>query len=158
MRKTLDGAIAAGVPRMLLIGTVYPYGLAQTNPVREDHRRNPHTFKGRMRKEQEDLLLAADAAGKIHSAVLRLPDFYGPGVDKSFLHAIFVAAANGRRAQVIGPVDTPHEYIFVPDVGPVASSTPRELTAVGGTSREPQPLLLARSSIAPSRSLVTSRE
>ena len=121
MRKTLDGAIAAGVPRMLLIGTVYPYGLPQTNPVREDHVRNPHTFKGRMRKEQEDLLLAADAAGQIRGAVLRLPDFYGPGVDKSFLHMIFVAAAKGTRAQVIGPLDTPHEYVYVPDVGPVVT-------------------------------------
>ena len=121
MSKTLDGAIAAGVQRILLIGTVYPYGLAQTHPVREDHPRNPHTFKGRMRKEQEDLLLEADAAGKIHGAVLRLPDFYGPGVDKSFLHSIFVAAATSGRAQVIAPLDTPHEYVFVPDVGPVVA-------------------------------------
>ncbi len=121
MRKTLDGAIAAGVQRILLIGTVYPYGLPQTNPVREDHPRNPHTFKGRMRKEQEDLLLEADASGKIRTAELRLPDFYGPGVDKSFLHSIFVAAANGGRAQVIGPLDTPHEYVYVPDVGPVVA-------------------------------------
>ena len=119
MRKTLYGAFAAGVPRILLIGTVYPYGRAQTNPVREDHARDPHTFKGRMRKEQEDLLLEADAQGRIRGAVLRLPDFYGPGVDKSFLHMIFVAAAKGTRAQVIGPLDTPHEYVFVPDVGPV---------------------------------------
>ena len=37
------------------------------------------------------------------------------------LHTIFVAAANGTRAQVIGPVETPHEYIFVPDVGPVVA-------------------------------------
>ena len=59
-----------------------------------------------MRKEQEDLLLEADAAGKIRGAVLRLPDFYGPGVDKSFLHSIFVAAAKGGRAQVIAPLDT----------------------------------------------------
>ncbi len=121
MRKTLHGAIAAGVQRILLIGTVYPYGLPQTNPVREDHPRNPHTFKGRMRKEQEDLLLEADAGGKIHGAVLRLPDFYGPGVDKSFLHSIFVAAATGGRAQVIAPLDTPHEYVYVPDVGPVVA-------------------------------------
>lgn len=120
MRKTLDGAIAAGVQRILLIGTVYPYGLPQTNPVREDHPRNPHAFKGRMRKEQEDLLLEADASGRIHGAVLRLPDFYGPGVDKSFLDSIFVAAAIGGRAQVIAPLDTPHEYVYVPDVGPVA--------------------------------------
>ena len=97
MRKTLNGATAAGVQRILLIGTVYPYGLPQTNPVREDHPRNPHAFKGRMRKEQEDLLLEADAAGRIRVAVLRLPDFYGPGVDKSFLRSIFVAAASGGR-------------------------------------------------------------
>ena len=119
MSKTLYGAFAAGVPHLLLIGTVYPYGLAQTNPVREDHPRNPQTFKGRMRKEQEDLLLEADAQGRIRGAVLRLPDFYGPNVDRSFLHAIFIAAVKDTRAQVIGPVDVPHEYVFVPDVGPV---------------------------------------
>ena len=121
MRKTLYGAFSAGVPRMLLVGTVYPYGLPQTNPVREDHPRNPHTFKGRMRKEQEDLLLQADAEGRIRGAIVRLPDFYGPGVDKSFLHSIFVAAATRSWAQVIGPLDTPHEYVFVPDVGPVVA-------------------------------------
>ena len=59
MQQTLDGAIAAGVKRLVLIGTVYPYGRPQTRPVREDHPRDPHTFKGRMRKAQEDVLLAA---------------------------------------------------------------------------------------------------
>jgi nucleoside-diphosphate-sugar epimerase len=42
-------------------------------------------------------------------------------VDKSFLHSIFVAAASGGRAQVIAPLDKPHEYAFVPDVGPVVA-------------------------------------
>lgn len=130
-RKVLDGAIAAGVPRMLLIATVYPYGYPQTNPVREDHPRNPHTFKGRMRKEQEDILLEADAAGKIHGTVLRLPDFYGPGVDKSFLHSIFEAAAKGGRAQAVGPIDKAHQFIYVPDVGPVVAKLVDEPRAYG---------------------------
>jgi nucleoside-diphosphate-sugar epimerase len=52
MQKTLDGAIAAGVKQIVLIGTVYPYGRAQSERVREDHARSPHTFKGRMRKAQ----------------------------------------------------------------------------------------------------------
>ena len=78
MAKTLAGAMAEGVERVLLIGTVYPYGRPRTERVREDHPREPHTFKGRMRKAQEDLLLEA-AAGRIEGAVLRLPDFYGPG-------------------------------------------------------------------------------
>ena len=80
----------------------------------------PHTFKGRMRLAQEELLLAADRAGRIKATVLRLPDFYGPGVDKSFLHSAFVAAVQGGTANLIGPIDRPHEFVFVPDVGPVA--------------------------------------
>ena len=119
MRQALDGAIAEGVQRIVLVGTVYPYGMPRTARVAEDHPREPHTFKGRMRKEQEDLLLEADAAGKIRGTVLRLPDFYGPDIEKSFLHAAFVAALQGGTANLIGPIDTPHEFVFVPDVGPV---------------------------------------
>lgn len=79
------------------------------------------TFKGHMRKAQEDLLLSAHAEGRIAASVLRLPDFYGPGVDKSFLHSAFLAAVNGGVANLIGPIDQPHEFVFVPDVGPVVA-------------------------------------
>ncbi|MCK9686425.1 NAD-dependent epimerase/dehydratase family protein [Scleromatobacter humisilvae] len=121
MRKTLEGAIAAGVRNVILIGTVYPYGRARTTPVREDHPREPHTFKGRMRKEQEDILLQAHAAGRINATVLRLPDFYGPGVEASLLHRPAVAAVQGGSADMVGPIDRPHEFVFVPDVGPVVA-------------------------------------
>jgi nucleoside-diphosphate-sugar epimerase len=83
----------------------------------EDHPRQPHTFKGRMRKEQEDLVLAAHQSGKIQTAILTLPDFYGPGVDKSFLWSAFQAAKTGKRAQLIGPIDAPHEFVYIPDAG-----------------------------------------
>jgi nucleoside-diphosphate-sugar epimerase len=79
MQAAIDGAIAAGVERMLLISPVYSYGRPRTTPVTEDHPREPHTFKGQMRKRQEDLLMAADAGGKLRGSILRLPDFYGPG-------------------------------------------------------------------------------
>ena len=119
MRKTLAGAIAAGVKSILLIGTVYPYGRAQSRPVREDHPRQPHTFKGRMRRAQEDLLMQAHADGRIRATVLRLPDFYGPGVEASLLHGAAKAAVQGGTADMVGPLDLPHEFVFVPDVGPV---------------------------------------
>ena len=127
MRKTLTGAISAGVKNILLIGTIYPYGLPQTLPVREDHPRAPHTFKGRMRKAQEDLLMQAHAEGLIRATVLRLPDFYGPGVEASLLHGAIRAAVYGGTADMVGPLDRPHEFVFVPDVGPVVArlvSTP----------------------------------
>jgi len=121
MRKTLDAAVAAGVRNIVLIGTVYPYGRARTTPVREDHPREPHTFKGQMRLAQEDTLMQAHADGRINATVLRLPDFYGPGVEASLLHGAALAAANGGTADLIGPIDQPHEFVFVPDVGPVVA-------------------------------------
>ncbi len=121
MQKTLDGAVAAGVRNILLIGTVYPYGRAQSPTVREDHPRAPHTFKGQMRKAQEDLLMQAHADGRIRATVLRLPDFYGPGVEASLLHGAATAAVRGGTADMIGPLERPHEFVFVPDVGPVVA-------------------------------------
>jgi len=131
MRKTMDGAIAEGVQRLVLIGTVYPFGRARSERVSEDHPREPHTFKGRMRKEQEDVVLAADAAGSIRGTILRLPDFYGPDIERSFLASAFQAASQGGRAQLVGPIDTPHEFMYVPDVGPVAVALANEPRAYG---------------------------
>jgi nucleoside-diphosphate-sugar epimerase len=131
MRKTLDGAIAEGVKRVVLIGTVYPYGAPVTVEVTEEHPRNPTTFKGKMRKEQEDILFSEHAAGRIQATELRLPDFYGPGVESSFLHEAFKAAANGGTANMVGPIDTPHEFCFVPDVGPVVLALTEKPAAYG---------------------------
>jgi len=131
MRKTLDGAITEGVQRIVLIGTVYPFGRARSERVSEDHPREPHTFKGRMRKEQEDVVLAADAAGSIRGTILRLPHFYGPDIERSFLASAFHAASVGGRAQLVGPIDTLHEFMYVPDVGPVALALANEPRAYG---------------------------
>jgi nucleoside-diphosphate-sugar epimerase len=131
MRATLDGAIAAGVRRIVLLAPVYSYGHSQSATVDESHPRNPQTFKGKMRKEQEDLVLAAHTAGRIEGTVLRLPDFYGGDVKKSLVGDIFVAAVNNRRANVIGPIDKPHQYVFIDDIGPVALALAREDRAYG---------------------------
>ncbi len=131
MRKTLAGAIAAGVRNIVLIGTVYPYGRPQTHPVREDHPRAPHTFKGRMRKAQEDVVMQAHAEGRIRATVLRLPDFYGPGVQASLLHGAARAAVHGGTADMVGPIDRPHDFVYVPDVGPVVVQLARHPAAFG---------------------------
>lgn len=130
MRATLEGAIAAGVKRLLLIGTVYPYGLPQTRTVDESHPREPRTFNGKMRKEQEDILLAAHGHG-IETVVLRLPDLYGPGMEKSFLTAQFANAPQGKRSTMVGPVDVRHEWAFIPDCARLAVRVLDEPRAYG---------------------------
>src|SRR3974390_1412411 len=115
-RIALEAAATTGVRRFVHLSTVYPYGVPQQEFVNESHPRNPASFKGRMRKEQEDLVLAGDAAGGMRTTILRPPDFYGPHSEFSYVHAIFDAAVKGGTANVIGPIDTPHEFIFVPDL------------------------------------------
>lgn len=131
MQKTLEGARAAGVSKLLLIGTVYPFGRPQRARVDESHPREPHTFKGWMRKEQEDLVLGAHGRDGLQTAILRLPDFYGPNLERSLLYRAFQAALQGQRADLVGPIDTPHEFVFVPDVGPVVASLIDEPRAYG---------------------------
>ncbi|MBV8216461.1 MAG: NAD-dependent epimerase/dehydratase family protein [Verrucomicrobia bacterium] len=133
LEQVLSAAIQQGVERCVLVGTVYPFGLAQTSLVREDHPRNPHTFKGQMRKQQEDILLAADAAGRIRGTILRFPDFYGPKVERSYLSSLFQAAAQQKTAQLIGPLNTPHEYVYIPDAARILFRLIQEDGAYGHT-------------------------
>ena len=77
--------------------------------------------------------MAADAAGRIRGAVLRLPDFYGPGVERSLLAGVFTAVESVKAAQLVGPIDTPHEAVFVPDVGPIVRDLVAQPQAFGRT-------------------------
>jgi nucleoside-diphosphate-sugar epimerase len=115
-RIVLDAAKRASVRRLVHLSTVYPYGVPRTAVVDESHPREPVTFKGRMRKEQEDLVLAAHDSGGMRTVLVRPPDFYGPTSEQSYVYSMFKAAREGTRADVIGPIDAPHEFIFVPDL------------------------------------------
>ena len=131
--QVLTAAIQQGVERCVLVGTVYPFGLAQKSLVAENHPRNPNTFKGQMRKQQEDILLAADAAGRIRGTILRLPDFYGPNVDRSYLSSLFQAAAHQKTAQLVGPLNAPHEYVYIPDAARILFRLVQDEKAYGRT-------------------------
>ncbi len=119
MRVAVDAATDAGVQRFVLVTGVYAYGVPQTQRVTETHPRLPVAVKGQLRKQQEDILLAATAPGPMRSQFVRLPDFYGPYADNSLANPVFRAALAGKTANWLGPVSTLHEFMFVPDAGPV---------------------------------------
>ena len=119
MRTTLEAAAAMQVARLALVSSVYAYGVPRTSRVAESHPREPQTRKGQYRKDQEDLVLEAHKQGRIAGLILRLPDFYGPGADNSLANPIFRAALAGKTANWVGPVNAPHEFVFVPDTGAV---------------------------------------
>ncbi|HYO84137.1 MAG TPA: NAD-dependent epimerase/dehydratase family protein [Bryobacteraceae bacterium] len=115
-RIALRAGASAGVKQYVHLSTVYPYGVPEEEFVSESHPRKPKAFKGQMRKEQEDLVLAASNPNGMRTTILRPPDFYGPDTELSYVRAVFDAALKGGTANVIGPIDTPHEFIFIPDL------------------------------------------
>jgi len=119
MRTTLQAALAMQVRRIVVVSNVYSYGVPRTSTVAETHPRLPEARKGQYRKEQEDLILDAQKKGQIDGLIVRLPDFYGPGAENSLANPIFRAALAGKTANWVGPVNTPHEFVYVPDTGPV---------------------------------------
>ena len=62
--------------------------------------------------------MAAGDRGLFKSMVVRLPDFYGP-YTHSLATFIFDAALAGKTANWLGPIGSLHEFVFVPDAGPV---------------------------------------
>jgi nucleoside-diphosphate-sugar epimerase len=119
MLRAVEAMKRAGVGRMALSSSVYGYGAPQTKRVSETHPREPQTRKGRYRKEQEDIALAANGIDGLRTLVLRLPDFYGPHATLSLADQVFQGALAGKTANWIGRADKAHEFVFVPDAGPV---------------------------------------
>jgi nucleoside-diphosphate-sugar epimerase len=117
IRTAIEAAAAMQVARLVLVSNVYSYGVPRTSRVAETHPREPHTRKGKFRQEQEDLVLEAHRKGRLRGLVVRLPDFYGPHADLSMANPIFRAALDGKTANWLGPVNAPHEFLFVPDAG-----------------------------------------
>ena len=106
--------------RMVFVDNLYMYG-PQHDPLREDMPLTDHGQKPAVRTEVTRIWMAASAAGRVQVAALRAPDFYGPGVTQSHLGELaFGALANGKRATLIAPPDTPHDFAYVPDIARAA--------------------------------------
>lgn len=119
-RSIVDAARTTGA-RCVAIGGFWSYQSLSEEPLPESAPRNPTTRLGRIRREQEDILLDAGAA------IAALPDFYGPGVTNSSAAAAMIPFLQGKRAKWIGAVDHPRDFIYIPDLGePICRLAMRE--------------------------------
>ena len=109
----LQAAKTVKLRKLMLISSTWAYGLPQTQRVTEAHPLAAHTSKGKVRLEQERLVLAQH--GELQTAVLRSSDFYGPYVEASYLWSAFRAAKNGTHAQLMSPADKARDFVYVPD-------------------------------------------
>jgi hypothetical protein len=121
MRQTLEGAIAEGVQRLVLVGTVYPYGLPRTT-------RSPRTIRASRTPSRAGCARPGGPAspgrrgGEDPRRRAPAPDFYGPAsrracfttrssprsragrrTSSAHRHATRVRLRSGRRAGAARP-------------------------------------------------------
>src|SRR5262249_50597374 len=77
----------------------------------------PTTRKGRVRAQMAEDLMAAHQAGIVRATSGRASDFYGPeaGAQGIFGDRIIPPLLAGKSVSVLGKLDVPHTYTFVPD-------------------------------------------
>ena len=116
VRNALAAAQKAGVKRFIHIAPVYSYGPAAIRPVPESQPHEPNTRKGRWRLEQEQAVLDAGGKSGMRTAIVHLPDFYGPYAGNSLANYFIREALQRKAATFIGPLDAQREFVYVPDV------------------------------------------
>jgi nucleoside-diphosphate-sugar epimerase len=115
--SVLEGAAAAGA-KLVSMENVYMYGSSGCKPMTEDMPYTTHTKKGHVRAKMAQDLLAAHRSGQVCAVIARASDFFGPRVLVSAVgDRVFYPALAGKAVQVLGNLDMPHTYTYMPDIG-----------------------------------------
>ena len=101
--------------KVVAIDGIYPYGRRQAERVTEEHPKQPHTRKGKVRLAFEQMLFDPRWS-RAKVLIARLPDYYGPTANEaSYLGSTLEAIAAGKMAFFIGNMSVPREFIYLPD-------------------------------------------
>lgn len=101
--------------KVVAIDGIYPYGRRQMARATEEHPKQPHTRKGKIRLAYEKMLFD-DRRSRSKVMIVRLPDYYGPTANEaSYLGSTLEAIAAGKIAFFIGNMRVPREFVYLPD-------------------------------------------
>jgi nucleoside-diphosphate-sugar epimerase len=116
MYRHIAAAAQAAGARLVVLDNVYAVGA--TGTFDEDTPERPCSRKGVLRKALADELRALHARGDLAVTIGRASDFFGPGADNTtLLHPRAMAQLlGGQTVDVIGDIDQPHSWSYVPDV------------------------------------------
>ncbi|MCU1678695.1 MAG: NAD-dependent epimerase [Frankiales bacterium] len=99
-----------------ITSNVYAYG-PQSRPMTEDMALAATDVKGRVRADMWQEAAAWHDAGRIRAVEVRGSDFYGPGVGSQghFGDRTLPGLLSGKRVRLLGDIDAPHSFTYVPD-------------------------------------------
>lgn len=128
--------------KVVVVDGIYPYGRRTVEKATEEHPKNPHTRKGKTRLAYEKLILNARWK-KARPLIVRLPDYYGPTAQASYLSLTMQAIAAGKGTVFIGNMKVPREYVYLPDAANMIVNIAERDTSYGQNWHIPGPGLLS---------------
>jgi nucleoside-diphosphate-sugar epimerase len=117
---------------------LYMYGDTNGQPIREELPYQAHTKKGKVRAEMANAILEAHRSGKIRAAIGRASNFFGPD-DHVVTDMAIRPALEGKAVSLLGRLDQPHTFSYVPDFGKLLATLGTREEALGQVWFTPSP-------------------
>jgi len=97
--------------QLVVVDNIYAYGKSSGEKITEDYPKRPHTKKGKIRLQLENMIKESG----IPFLIAHFPDFYGPHAENTLLHHTLQKVVQNRKTMFVGRPDIPREYIYTPD-------------------------------------------
>ncbi len=116
MRNVVDACMAEKA-KLVFFDNVYAYGKVD-GKMTEETPYNPCSKKGKVRMQVINMMMDEVKKGRLQALIARAADFYGPDTPLSFINVMVLANyAKGKKAQVMGNINTKHSFTYTPDAG-----------------------------------------
>lgn len=94
-----------------IVDNIYAYGRQGEGLVKEEAKKRPHTKKGKIRLQLEEMAKQAN----VRMFIAHFPDFYGPNAESTLVHHILKGILANKMSSFVGDKKIAREYIFTPD-------------------------------------------
>ncbi|MGA9226845.1 MAG: SDR family NAD(P)-dependent oxidoreductase [Mesobacillus sp.] len=97
--------------KLAIVDNIYAYGRSRGGKTSETTVKNPHTKKGRIRLEVENLVKES----KVLALIAHFPDFYGPNAENTILNYTLLNIVEDKNSSFVGKQSISREFIYTPD-------------------------------------------
>lgn len=97
--------------KLAMVENIYAYGRSQGEKVSEATPKNPHTKKGKIRLQVEEIVKNSNAL----ALIAHFPDFYGPNAENTLLHFTLQNVVENKKSMFVGNQSIAREFIYTPD-------------------------------------------
>ncbi|OEH93374.1 SDR family NAD(P)-dependent oxidoreductase [Bacillus solimangrovi] len=97
--------------KLAIVDNIYAYGRSEGLLVKESKQKNPHTKKGKIRLQLEEMIKNSS----VLFFIAHFPDFYGPRAENTLVHYTLQSIVDNKRAMFVGNQQIAREYMYTPD-------------------------------------------